>query len=197
MRIILASGLPGQDDSCAIGNDGIILAYVIIAIACSSILICLYLRTFYHAYTGSKYKFILRSVSALIISNIGTLMIVTANYILLVKGKANLGLCWMVGLGYLFQDTTFNLVHVMMAQKYQAISTKIPYFIKRLPLPKRNESWEVFKESLLVTMNVLFPLGECAFSIPFNYVVCVQMSKDVELPVQIGSELSQLGTGFF
>ena len=46
-------------------------------------------------------------------------------------------------------------------------------------------------------MNILFPLAELAFSVPFNKMICVKGNDDPELPVQLGNELAQLGTGFF
>ena len=134
MRIILAAvhGVGAQAATCIYdeSNEKITFIFVIVAIICSTILIGMYSRTLYHAVKGSKYKFIMKSVGALIASNVGTLMIVIANYELFVVGKASVGICWLLGLGFLLQDSTFNLVHFMMAQKYQAIANRIPYFIK-------------------------------------------------------------------
>jgi len=70
--------------TCAKFDNTILLAYVIVAIICSSILMIMYARTLLRAIKGSKYRFIVKSLVGLIVSNIGTLMIVTANYKMLV-----------------------------------------------------------------------------------------------------------------
>lgn len=168
-------------DFCSDGeNELIVIVYTIITISFSTILIAMFTRTLVHAVRGSKYKFIIRSVIAMILSNVGTIMIVVAEYELLVGGNASLGICWMLGLGYLLQNSTFNIVIYLLADKYKFVATKIPYFLKKMPLPKTNHSWEMFKESIFLTMNLLFPVIALAFSISFFREACATNSTTMK-----------------
>jgi hypothetical protein len=42
-------------------------------------------------------------------------MIVVADLELLSSGNASVGICWMLGLGYLLQNSCFNIVIYMLA----------------------------------------------------------------------------------
>jgi len=113
MRFVLSAV---STDGCNDGDqDPLVKTYVYTSIGCSSLLIFMYLYTFYRAKQGERYRFILMSVKAMIASNIGTIMIVVADLELLSSGNASVGICWMLGLGYLLQNSCFNIVIYMLA----------------------------------------------------------------------------------
>ena len=95
----------------------------------SSLLILMYTKTLFSAYTGSKYKFVVRILVMLLLSNVGTLTGAVADYMFFLKKDYKLGYVWMLALAVALQDSMFCISHWLLAAKYKAISEKVPLIL--------------------------------------------------------------------
>jgi hypothetical protein len=166
-------------------SEGLQDAYLIITTTTVVVLLGAYAKTLYNTCKGSKYKFVQEVLIMLLISNFGTLMLMFSNYELFVympnheplKEGWGTGYVWMLGFSIMIQDSMFSVSHLLLAQKYKNIAQTMPYLLQRKrPPPEPLKQLMIY--SLLVTMNILFPVMECVFLIPYNKQVLVDQQAE-------------------
>jgi hypothetical protein len=67
----------------------------------------------------------------------------------------------------------FSISHLMLAQKYKGIAFSVPYLLEK-KRPPQEPLCTVMVYSILMTLNILFPILEAVFLIPFNEQALVQ-----------------------
>jgi len=111
------------------------------------------------------------------------------------KKDTTLGIVWMLASSIALQDSMFGTAHWLLAYKYKTIANKIPLILKK-QVPPPPSSSELVISSFMISLNILTPLLEMAFLVPFNnctYVVG-DCSKQKEY-LQVGLFVSTLLTG--
>lgn len=147
--------------------DPLLNFYLIFTLVGSALLILGYLWTLIHTICGSKYKFVIELLIMLVLSNAGTILMVYTNFQLFAITDKSETFVWLLGLSIFVQDCMFCVSHLMLAHKYRGIAFTIPYLLER-KRPPLEPMCSILVYSILITLNILFPLLECMFLVPFN-----------------------------
>jgi len=135
------------------------------------LLLISYVAVFCRVKRGTNYKKLLQLSGLLLLSNIGTLMIVAAQ-----KGIINcLGAlaagdecnsievwCWLQGISQFITDATFLTSHWMFAFEYFKIGRRMPFVVEEKQIPENMISNQDRVDVIVLVLNVLVPFLEAS-----------------------------------
>jgi hypothetical protein len=138
---------------------GLIKANAELTLATSSIMIMMYLTTLIKVCRGSKYKFVIKLLILLIVSNICLLVSDWSFYIY--KTRTFVGIPWfwisLSAISSFILLVCFNLSRWIFAFEYYSISRFMPYVLKGQDLPESELKFDTKFNNTMISINVAIP----------------------------------------
>lgn len=146
--------------------------YLWTQVACSAILLIIYLAVFIKVLHGSVYIFVLKLTVMLFLSNVATLFLTFANFANLesLSGGSTHNLYfwyWVEGIAAIIGDSTFGLAHWLFAFEYYRICKIMPLAIQGISA-KTLRTDTILYWSLFI-LNILVPIVEGVLVIRLNF----------------------------
>ena len=138
---------------------GLIKTSAWLTLVTSSIIILMYIATLIKVCRGSKYKFVIRLLILLIVSNLCLLLSEWSFYEY--KTRTFVGVPWFwISLSAISSFTLlvcFNISRWIFAFEYYSISRFMPYVLKDEDLPENEQKFDKRLNKIMITINIAIP----------------------------------------